>query len=61
MASLDGIHEQNWKSSQKYQEETSIAVLQDHVTGKVFNTQPRNIAKKNHCSIWNRLVFVYDL
>ena len=26
------------------QEETSIAVLQDHVTGEVFNTQPRNIA-----------------
>ena len=31
------------------QEEASIAVLQDHVTGKVFNIQPRNIAKKNRC------------
>ena len=26
------------------QEETSVAVLQDHVTGDVFNSQPRNIA-----------------
>ena len=25
------------------QDETSVAVLQDHVTGEVFNTQPRNI------------------
>ena len=25
-------------------EETSVAILQGHVTGKVFNSQPRNIA-----------------
>ena len=25
------------------QEETSVAVLQDHVTGEVFNTRSRNI------------------
>ena len=42
---LDGIHEQNWEKLMEYlqpQEETSVAVLQDHVTGEVFNTQPRN-------------------
>ena len=26
------------------QEETSITVLQDHVIGEEFNTEPRNIA-----------------
>ena len=42
---LDGIHEQNsWKYFYTCQEESSIAVLQDHVTGKVFNIEPRNIA-----------------
>ena len=41
---LDGIHEQNWKYFYTCQEETSVAVLQDHVTGEVFNTEPRNIA-----------------
>ena len=35
---LDGIHEQNWKSSwniYKCQEKMSVAVLQDHVTRNV--------------------------
>ena len=45
---LDGIHKQNWKNSWKYfyscQQEMSVVVLQDHVTGEVFNTQTRNIA-----------------
>ena len=36
--------ENPWIYFYNCQEETSVAVLQDHVTGKVFNTQPRNIA-----------------
>ena len=45
---LDGIHKENWENLMEIlqEEETSFAVLQDHVTGKVFNTQPRNIALK---------------
>ena len=46
---LDGIHEHTgkaheWKYFYNYQEETSIAVLQDYVAGEIFNTQPHNIA-----------------
>ena len=36
--------ENPWKYFYNCQEETSVAVLQDHVTGEVYNIQPRNIA-----------------
>ena len=42
---LDGIHEQNWKTrGNVFTPVKKRAVLQDHVTGEVFNTEPRNIA-----------------
>ena len=42
---LDGIHEQNWRTHENiFTTLRSVAVLQDHVTGEVYNTQPRNIA-----------------
>ena len=43
---LDGIHKQNEKLMEiriNCQEEMSVAVSQDHVTGKVFKMQPCNI------------------
>ena len=44
---IDDIHEENWEKLMEIfttVEEMPVAVLQDHVTGEVFNTQPRNIA-----------------
>ena len=39
---LDGIHEQLEKLIEIVLQLSTV--LQDHVTGEIFNTQPRNIA-----------------